>query len=413
MAINSMQSVKYIFLLLIFLFMDVTYVHAISPRQRFNLHSQTKTDTCKSKTIHRISLEVHPSYVIPTHKFLRGKNSHHEAIRFAISGDLKYAFHFKDGTKFNRMYPHAYQGIGISYGSFINAPELGNPLGVYIFQGSRIKQFNEKLTLDYEWSFGVTVGWHEYDPLENRFNHVIGTNTDAYMNLGVMLNYQLNSQYHFTAGVSLSHFSNANTHYPNQGVNILESKLGIVRTFGEVNKNGPFNPTTSPSIRIPRHLSYDLVLYGAFRVREINRDDKKYIPDHEFGVCGINFNPMYHFTNNLSAGGSIDLQYDASSNLDKHVAEIEGSHIEFHKQPFKERISAGFSVRGEWAMPIFAINAGIGYNFYAKSFDTQKFYQILAMKIFLARKFFLHIGYQMNQFKDPNNLMLGLGYRFH
>ena len=373
----------------------------------------TSEDSVPAKTIHHISLEVHPSYVIPTHKFLNGRNAHRKPIRFAISGDVKYAFRFKEGSKFNRMYPHAYQGVGISYGSFINAPELGSPAGVYIFQGSRIKQFNQKLTLDYEWSFGITFGWHEYDKQKNRFNHVIGTNTDAYMNLGVMLNWQLSPLYHLTTGISLSHFSNANTHYPNQGVNILETKLGIVRTFGDSNERAFFKPNHKPSLLIPKHVSYDLVLYGGYRVREINIDDKKYIPDHEFGVWGINFNPMYHFNNNFSAGGSIDLQYDTSSNLENHVASIEGSHVELNKQPFRERISAGISVRGEWAMPIFAINGGIGYNFYAKSFDTKKFYQILAMKIFLSKSTFLHIGYQMNQFKDPNNLMLGIGYRFN
>lgn len=370
-------------------------------------------DSLKSGSIHQLSMEVHPSYVIPTHKFLRGKNANHAPIRFAVSGDLKYAFHFKEGSKFDCLYPHAYQGIGISYGTFANAPELGSPLGIYAFQGSRIKQFTNKLSLDYEWSFGITFGWHEYHKKENPYNHVIGTDLDAYMNLGVMLNWKLSPLYHLTAGISLSHFSNANTHYPNQGVNIVETKLGLVRTFGGENTKGEFKPTTHPSIHIPRHVSYDLIVYGAFRVREINIDGKKYIPDHEFGVYGVNFNPMYHFTNNLSAGGSLDLQYDTSSNLEHHVANIEGDHVELYKQPFNERISAGLSIRGEWAMPIFAINAGIGYNVYAKSFDTKKFYQILAMKIFLNRNIFLHIGYQMNQFKDPNNLMLGLGYRFH
>lgn len=397
-----MQYVKYIFITFISLFSSISLLYADSP-----------SDSLHSKAIHRFNLEIHPSYVIPTHKFLRGNNANKQAIRFAVSGHLKYAFHFKEGSKYNKMYPHAYQGIGIAYGTFVNASELGSPLGIYAYQGSRIKQFNERLTLDYEWSFGVTFGWHEFHSNKNRYNHVIGTDIDAYMNLGLMLNLKLSPQYHFTAGLSMSHFSNANTHYPNQGVNIIEPKIGIVRTFADNNDKGEFKRTTLPSLLIPRHLSYDLIIYGAFRVREINKGDKKYIPKHEFGVCGVNFNPMYHFNNNLSAGGSVDLQYDASSNLENHVAKIEGDNIRFYKQPFKERISAGISIRGEWAMPIFAINGGIGYNFYAKSFDTQKFYQILAMKIFLNKRMFLHIGYQMNQFKDPNNLMLGLGYRFH
>ena len=304
-----MQYSNYIFILLAGLLFRAPLLYAGTPK-----------DSLDSQTIHRFGFEVHPSYVIPSHKFLRGNNLNRTPIRFAISGHLKYAFHFKEGSTFDQLYPHAYQGIGIAYGTFANAPELGSPMGIYAYQGSRIKQFSEKLTLDYEWSFGVTCGWHEFDRKNNIYNHVIGTDIDAYMNLGVMLNWKLSPQYQLTAGLSLSHFSNANTHYPNQGVNILESKIGVVRTFGEDNGKGEFKPTQRPSVLIDRHLSYDLIVYGAFRVREINRNKKKYIPKHEFGVCGINFNPMYHFNNSLSAGGSIDLQYDASSNLENHVA---------------------------------------------------------------------------------------------
>lgn len=47
-----------------------------------------------------------------------------------------------------------------------------------------------------------------------------------------------------------------------------------------------------------------------------------------------------------------------------------------------------------------------------KGKDTKGFYQILALKTFLTRNLFLHTGYQLSKFKDPNNLMLGLGWRF-
>jgi hypothetical protein len=45
--------------------------------------------------------------------------------------------------------------------------------------------------------------------------------------------------------------------------------------------------------------------------------------------------------------------------------------------------------------------------------DMKGFYQILALKTYVTRHLFLHVGYQLSKFKDPNNLMLGLGYRFH
>ena len=48
----------------------------------------------------------------------------------------------------------------------------------------------------------------------------------------------------------------------------------------------------------------------------------------------------------------------------------------------------------------------------AGSAHFKGFYEILALKIALSQKTFLHIGYSLYDFQFPNNLMLGVGYRF-
>ena len=378
-----------------------------------SLSAQSANDSLNHKPIHRIGIELHPSYVIPTHRFIKGKNLQGDPIVGALSGHIKYGFHFAETSRYHKLYPTAYQGIGIGYNTFFNTSELGNPIAIYAFQGSRIKRLSPVLTFDYEWNFGISFGWKEYDKETNERNHVIGSNLDAYMNLAFLLNWQLSTNCLLTTGISMTHCSNGNTRYPNQGINLIETKIGIVRTFGNPKNYNVLGTDEKPTSFIKRHVSYDLIVYGGFRIREINYNKKKYVLKKNYGVCGFNFNPMYHLNNNLSVGGSLDFQYDESSNLGNHISEIDDKNITVESQPFHERLSAGLSVRGEWAMPIFSINGGIGYNFYAKSFDTKKFYQILAMKIFLNPQIFLHIGYQMNQFKDPNNLMLGFGYRFN
>ena len=89
-----------------------------------------------------------------------------------------------------------------------------------------------------------------------------------------------------------------------------------------------------------------------------------------------------------------------------------GEEVKFYRPPFFHQVSWGLSARGELVMPIFSINAGMGYNLFGNT-DAKNFYQVLALKIHLARSFFLHVGYQLNSFKNPNNLMIGFGYRFH
>ena len=64
-------------------------------------------------------------------------------------------------------------------------------------------------------------------------------------------------------------------------------------------------------------------------------------------------------------------------------------------------------------MPVFSVNVGVGYNCYRHGDDAKGLYQVLALKAFFTRSIFLHVGYQLQDFHDPNNLMLGIGYRFH
>ena len=61
-------------------------------------------------------------------------------------------------------------------------------------------------------------------------------------------------------------------------------------------------------------------------------------------------------------------------------------------------------------MPIFCINAGLGYNILSPKGD-KRFYQSLTLKTFITRSVFINVGYRLGNFKDPQNLMLGAGVR--
>ena len=136
----------------------------------------------------------------------------------------------------------------------------------------------------------------------------------------------------------------------------------------------------------------------------------------KFGVAGLNFNPLYNFSRFFRAGLSLDMQFDESANIKDHIAnDYPNAHtdIKFHHPPAIEQISLGISARAEIVMPIFSINIGIGKNILGKGDDTESFYQIFALKADMFKDLFIHIGYQLYRFKDPNNLMIGIGYRFN
>ena len=365
-----------------------------------------------SKPVHLVGLDVRPGYVFPTHSFFRGDNASGKPVNPAMSAHLRYAFRFASGSRWGQLYPHAYQGIGVGYNTFGNRAELGNPVSVYVFQGSRLARLARNLTLNYEWNFGASFGWKKYDEEANHYNDIVGSRINAFLNVGFFVNWQLAPQWGLTAGVDLSHYSNGNTNYPNAGVNTVTARVGVVRSFGgQVEAE---DVLAAGRLIEGSRFSYDLVLYGSTRKRGImwSADDGDLIPG-SFGVAGLNFNPMYRVNKYFRAGVSLDAQYDESANLKDHLVEgTGGEDIKFYRPPFREQFAVGLSLRAELTMPVFSVNLGVGRNVFYKGKDIGKLYQILALKAFVTRRLFLHVGYQLSNFHDPNNLMLGLGYRF-
>lgn len=377
-------------------------------------------DSLSRKMIHMAGIDAKPAYVFPTHEFFAGNNATFSPIRKNLSVHLKYGFKFAPDTYFGQMYPHAVQGIGVGYNTFFHSSELGNPWSVYAFQTSRIASLTSRLSLDYEWNFGASFGWKKYDAESNPYNRVVGSKINAYIHLGFLLNWQLDAQTNLRAGVGVTHFSNGNTAYPNAGVNTLGASIGLTRYFGGASR-AALSDGSSCIVRRPPfkpYVSYDLVVYGATRKKGVfPADGTPVLVPGSFGILGLNFTPMYNFSRYFRAGVSVDAQYDESANISGYIANSVGQPdaetIKFYRPPFREQFAVGLSVRAEVVMPIFSINLGIGRNVICKGADTDSFYQILALKTDITKNLFLHVGYQLHDFKDPNNLMLGVGFRFN
>lgn len=372
-----------------------------------------QTDSCGhgDKIIHHIGMDVRGAYVAPARGAVKRTYLGSPERDGAMSGHLKYSFSYSDATRTGRLYPGAYQGVGVGATTFFADNLTGRPVTAYLFQGAPIVRLARNLTFDYEWNFGASFGWKRYNEDNNPMNVIVGSPVNAYINLGFLLNYRLNSKWNLTAGIDMTHYSNGNTALPNPGVNTLGGRVGVTYTLNADRKMCALadNMEIEP---VKPHLSYDLVVYGAVRKKVADLNGPEELPGH-FGIAGLNFAPMYNFNRFLRAGVSLDVQYDESSDIRSYWIEgTYGDEVKFYRPPFFHQVSWGLSARGELVMPIFSINAGMGYNLFGNT-DAKNFYQVLALKIHLARSFFLHVGYQLNSFKNPNNLMIGVGYRFH
>ncbi|MCD8270973.1 MAG: acyloxyacyl hydrolase [Parabacteroides sp.] len=344
------------------------------------------------RLIHRLGVDARPTYIFPTNSFLRGENMTMTPIRKLISAHLKYSFQYFPNSYTDRIYRGAYQDIGLGYYSFEHHDELGNPLAIYLFQGARIARFNPRLSLNYEWNFGVSFGWEPHNSDYNYYNKVIDSKINAYINANFYFNYILSRQVDLVAGVDLTHFSNGNTRFPNAGLNTVGLRVGLVYNF---NRNGDFlsKPSFQPPVpRFPRHISYDAVVFGSWRRKGVYIDETSQVAaPGAFAVAGFCFNPMYNFGYNFRAGVSLDGVYDESANIytDKYDSD------RFYRPLLSYQMALGLSARAEYAMPYFSVNIGVGGNIIHRGGDLKGLYQVLALKIEVTRSSFIHIGYNL------------------
>lgn len=309
-----------------------------------------------------------------------------------------------------------YQGIGFSATTFMQPRTVGTPLGVYVLQGAPIAALSDRLSLNYEWNFGATFGWQRtVKDQDISSNLVVGSSTNAYINLGLKLNYQPAAGIMVSGGIDLTHYSNGNTSWPNPGVNSIGGALGLTIIPGRRLFERPRSPFTSDPDFV-RHFSCDLTAYGAWRKAYFPSEDAAFtaegeralLPGH-FGVAGFAVAPMIDLHPTFRTGISADLQWSENTGLDDYrVPDTYGEDVKFYKPPFLRQVSFGLSARAELVMPIFSINLGIGYVL-AGPPETRRLYQTATLKTYIAGPLYLNIGYRMVEFRSPSNLMLGLG----
>ena len=371
------------------------------------------SDTPARRFLHSLSAEFRPEYIFPTNSFLKTANRTGKPIDLSLSGHFRYAFQFRPGSVPDRIYGGAYQGLGIACYDFQRPGEIGNPVAFYLFQGARIARLAPRISFDYEWNFGLSFGWKPYDRETNPLNMMMGSKINAYLNVDFLFRWQIMREVDLTAGLVLTHFSNGNTKFPNAGLNSLGARAGLTCHFG---RTAPEIAPRNSSSAFPRHMSYDLVLFGSWRRRGIEVGDKQYAAPDAYTVVGFNFAPMYNFGYKFRAGVALDGVYDGSANVIPANTPVEiGStpEIETVDPGFDRQIALGVSARAEFVMPYFQIGIGLGANVLHKGGDLNAFYQMLTLKVAVTRSSFIHIGYSLRDFHLPNFLMLGAGYRFN
>ncbi len=384
----------------------------------FSLHGQERDTLSRlywRDMVHGFALDFRPAGILPTSPFLRGDNPKETPVCRAFSGHAKYAFRYRNGSFLDRLYGGVYQGVGIGLYTFGETEWLGNPVTFYLFQGARIASIGRQISFNYEWNFGLSAGWHPYHPDKNPANKIMGSKLNAYLNTNFYFRWAATQRLALHAGVTFVHFSNGNTLIPNAGLNALGGKIGLDYYF--LRQNRPSERDAEPVLLPPfrPYVSWDVLFFGSWKRRGFEANEGQVLSPEAYPVFGFQVSPMYNLGYKLRLGIALDGVYDGGANVrvDKENIRHDGTfqRSDIIRPELYEQLALGVSGRVEYVMPFFTVGIGMGINVLGKQ-EFKAFYQTMALKVDVAQNVFLHIGYNLQKFRTPNHLMLGVGFRF-
>ncbi|MDE6285784.1 MAG: acyloxyacyl hydrolase [Muribaculaceae bacterium] len=364
-------------------------------------------------------VELAPAFVPHTNPYLKGENPSGKAVDAQFSADLRAAFRFNPATREGVLYRGAYQCIGLGFNGFSTGKLLGSPVSAYVFQGAPIVTFSPRMWLGYEWQFGAAFGWKHYAAGDGEddvyeYNAAVSTPVTAAMGIALKLHYELTPRWQLSVAATARHYSNGNTSIPNGGVNSLGASLGIAYVLNPARDAASgIDEAALTSEADRRGWIYDITLYGAWRKRivAIGEPAERELCPGRFGVVGAIFSPLYKLNRYVAVGPAVQLRWDESAGITPYwVSGSYDDNMKFERPPFGKQLSAGLSAHAELTMPIFTLNAGLGYDILCPVGD-KRFFQTLTLKTFVTRNVYINTGYRLGNFKDPQNLMLGLGVR--
>lgn len=359
---------------------------------------------------HHVGASFSAGYNLPSHGYYNGYNEVGKPIRTNSSLHLKYGFGYTDATEKGQLYPGVIQGIGLASCTFYEHSLMGTPIFAYIYQNAEIMRFSSGLSLDYGWDLGASYGWRKNDMNGSAFN--------IYINVGLMLSWDVTPSWTIGIGPEFTHCSNGDTKYPNGGSNLFNFKLsavGHINPLNDVEDRGYIKKYEDElrQKKFSDRMFYDLILCGGWRAGKVNSDVHALI-NRPFPVVGLNFIPQYRLNRHFSIGASLDMILDRSADIyNVTLAPETKEPISYSQPPAYEQIGAGLSLRADITMPIFTVGVGAG-GFIPGLSDTLKgAYAVFNIKAFVTERLFINMSYRLSSINYTHNVMYGLGWRFN
>ncbi|MDR2680315.1 MAG: acyloxyacyl hydrolase [Tannerella sp.] len=372
-------------------------------------------DTIKIKRPVFVSLQIADGFVTPTSNIVNGKTvmPHVTALSFkygrSASGDK-----WKDG-----YYGMPYWGIGFYKPFYSMRKDMGDPFSAYLFQGAALKTFNSGLSLNYEVNLGMSFGWNSYDALDNPGFKALGSSVNVHVAGDLYYKKPLSENFDLNFGFNVTHFSNGARRTPNYGLNSVSPLVELVYHIDGKKPSPHINGKKLQPPLFEKRTAHDISFFVTDRTISLDTDgddpNGKY-PGRHFKVAGFNYGYMLHNVRRFKWGAGLDVLYDEGGGalFSGDLSEKTGKYMEtVNLGNMPERISVGLSLRGELAMPGYAVFTHLGYDILHGNKDSKRLYQIYGIKVYLTDNLFSSFGVNSTHITRSRFLYINIGYTFY
>ncbi len=202
-------------------------------------------------------------------------------------------------TFWEQIYGYPSWGVNFYAGSSGNRTVFGNQFNLFPYFTAQLLRHG-RVSLDTEVGLGLTYISKHYGPVSNPTNVAIGSHTNIYFKMQLMLRYQFTQRDMVHFGFSFSHFSNANLAEPNVGLNFSTLNIGLWHALGKKEKVvhhhiEKFKPKTT----------FTAMLTGGLR-------HTRTFESFKYGTSALSLDVKRRFGYCFALGLGADLFYDSS-----------------------------------------------------------------------------------------------------
>ena len=351
--------------------------------------------------------EFQKGWVFPTNDFFKYHNVEPAELGEFQHFSLKYSKQTTGTELWEQLYKYPNWGFGVSVIDFYNPTQIGVPFAFYGFMNAPFVRWN-KISFNYELSFGPSFNWKAYNPINNKYNVSIGAGEAFFIDAGLNLDFELDSHIDLITGFSLTHYSNGALKIPNSGINSFAPKVSLKYSMNERPK---FLKRNIPKF-IPQNELLISTFIGAKNLVFKDSVSSDVIEQYEgvlYPIIGVSATFNHQISYKSKIGFGVNLAYNTSANA-KPI-------LDNNSQPFSgnmgDKIQISIFPSYELMVNKVSLILQPAFYIYRKKADnmTPVFHQRIGLKYYVADDVFVGITLRDYAFHVSDFIEWNVGYR--